>query len=66
MATGNKQAGEWMGPEFDSVSGTMKIVADLWKSKPHGPDDTRWIEDDVGLNSCKPSDLRKRGECTGG
>lgn len=66
MATSNKQAGEWMSPDFNNPAETMDRIANLGYSKPHGPDDTSWIQDDVGNGNCKPSDVRSRGGRNGG
>lgn len=66
MATGNKQAGEWMSPDYGNIDATMKKVADLRGSKPHGEDDTSWFEDDIGPACCKPSQVRERYGRTGG
>lgn len=71
MATGNKQAGEWMSPGYGDIGATMKDLASLRKTtnyshKPHGPDDTSWIQDDVGPGSCKPMDVFERYGRNGG
>ncbi len=65
MATGNKQAGEWMSPKYGDIDYTMKCVADLRTSKPHGPDDTSWNQDDCGFGHLKPGDLTKRERTSG-
>ena len=65
MATGNKQAGEWMSPDYGDIDATMKKVAGLRDSKPHGPDDTSWVQDDCGPGYVKPSDVKARCGRTG-